>query len=224
MCGRFTLTVPGEALAEHFQLDETPGVVARYNIAPTQPVVAVRQPPDGAGRELTHLHWGLIPAWAGDPKIGSRLINARAETAAEKPAFRSAFKYRRCLVPSSGFYEWQKLNGRKQPVFIHLRDEDLFAFAGLWEVWHGPDGEEIASCTLLTTAANDLVRPVHDRMPVILHPADYDLWLDRHAQKPALLQPLLRPYDASAMTFHPVSPRVNSPGNEGPECVAPITA
>jgi putative SOS response-associated peptidase YedK len=224
MCGRFTLTVPGEALAEHFQLTEAPGVVARYNIAPTQPVAAVRDPANGKGRELTYLHWGLIPPWAGDPKIGSRLINARAETVAEKPAFRAAFKYRRCLVPASGFYEWQKLNGKKQPVFIRLRDDELFAFAGLWEVWRGPDGEEIESCTLLTTAANDLIRPVHDRMPVILRPEDYDLWLDREIQQPARLQSLLRPFDPAAMTFFPVSPRVNSPGNEGPECIAPITA
>jgi putative SOS response-associated peptidase YedK len=224
MCGRFTLTVSGEALAEHFNLAETPEVVARYNIAPTQPVAAVRSARQSGERELTYLHWGLIPAWAQDPAIGSRMINARAETAAEKPAFRAAFKYRRCLVPASGFYEWQKIDGRKQPVFIHLAGGDLFAFASLWEHWQSPDGSEVNSCTLLTTGPNELIRPVHDRMPVILRPEEYDLWLDRDVQQVDRLRPLLRPFPAERMAFFPVSPRVNSPANEGPDCIAPLTA
>jgi putative SOS response-associated peptidase YedK len=227
MCGRFALVTPGEEIAETFGLTEVPELVARYNIAPTQPVVAVRVAPqsklDNQRRELTLLHWGLIPSWAKDPSISARLINARAETAAEKPSFRSALKYRRCLVPADGFYEWQKVDGKKQPYFIRLRDDGPFAIAGLWEHWQSPDGSEIESVTLLTTAANDAVRPLHDRMPVIIAPADYGLWLDTAVQKAEGVQHLLRPFDATAMLAYPVNPLVNNARNDTAVCLQPFS-
>jgi len=222
MCGRFSLIAPGEAVAELFQLPETPTLAPRYNIAPTQPVAAVRTSRDSGRRELTHFHWGLIPRWAKDPTIGSRMINARSETAAEKPSFRSAIKYRRCLVPADGFYEWQKLNGAKQPVRIQTTTGGLFAIAGLWEQWSSPDGSEIESCTLLTTTPNDLLAQVHNRMPVIIAPEDFDLWLDPAAQHAGEIQHLLKPYPADEMTFYPVSTHVNNPRNDDPLCIEPL--
>jgi putative SOS response-associated peptidase YedK len=221
MCGRFTLTVDGEQLAEQLDLPVAPEIAPRYNIAPTQPVAAVRASMASGRRELTYFHWGLIPSWAKDLKMGARMINARAETAAEKPAFRAALKYRRCLVPADGFYEWQKTNGKKQPIYIKMADGRPFAFAGLWEHWQGADGSEIESCTLLTTSPNELVRPIHDRMPVILQPDDYDLWLDPKIQTADRLQPLLQPYPAEAMTYFPVSTLVNTPQIDDPRCVEP---
>jgi putative SOS response-associated peptidase YedK len=222
VCGRYTLKTPVKALAEEFSLfDPPPSLPPRYNIAPTQPVAAVRQAADGGGRELVRLRWGLIPSWADDPKIGYRLINARAETAADKPAFRSAFRHRRCLVPADGFYEWRPVNGKKQPYYICRRDGGPFAFAGLWEQWQGADGEVIESCTLLTTPANDLVRPIHERMPVILKPEAYAPWLDPHSHQPERLHPLLRPYPGEEMTTYPVSHRVNNPRNDDPQCAEP---
>jgi putative SOS response-associated peptidase YedK len=155
-----------------------------FNVAPTQPVAAVRVVPGGQERELVELRWGLIPSWADDPKIGYRMINARSETAATKPSFRSAFKVRRCLVVADGYYEWQKRDGAKQPFYIHMQGGKLFAFAGLWERWVPPDGEAIESCTILTTDANELTKPIHDRMPVIVDPPDFGQWLDP-AEKPA---------------------------------------
>jgi len=230
MCGRFTLTDPDADLAVQFNLPElpstalrtSPAMQPRYNIAPTQPVAAVRLAAGGAARELALLHWGLIPFWAKDPAIGARLINARSETAADKPAFRAAFRRRRCLVVADGFYEWQKQPGSKQPFFIRLRDGRPFAFAGLWELWKGEDESVIESCTLLTTTPNDLIRPLHDRMPVILHPRDYGLWLDLDVQDPARLTPLLRPYAAEEMAAYPVSRFVNRPENDDPRCTEPL--
>jgi putative SOS response-associated peptidase YedK len=167
MCGRFALFASGEEVAQRFQLSETPLFDPRYNIAPTQTVPAVRAG-DG-GRYLSLLRWGLIPSWSSDPKIAYKLTNARSETAASKPSFRSAFKQRRCLIPASAFYEWQKVSAKiKQPYCIRPRDGGLFAFAGLWERWNDPAGETVESCTILTTEANELMRPLHDRMPVIL--------------------------------------------------------
>jgi putative SOS response-associated peptidase YedK len=222
MCGRFTLLAPGEAVAELFDLSETPQLAPRYNIAPTQPVAAVRYNNDKNQRELAHFHWGLIPRWAKDPSIGSRMINARSETAAEKPSFRAAFKYRRCLVPTDGFYEWWKVDGGKQPVLIKMKDERPFAIAGLWEHWQSPDGSEIESVTLLTTEPNDLLTKIHNRMPVILAEKDYDLWLDPGAQHPGEVQPLMRPFPGDKMTFYPVSTHVNNPRNEDPGCIVPL--
>ncbi|MCL7454392.1 MAG: SOS response-associated peptidase [Anaerolineae bacterium] len=222
MCGRFTLTTPDQDLAVQFNLPEIPDLKPRYNIAPTQPVAVVRLPAEGSSRELALVHWGLIPFWADDPKIGARMINARAETAADKPAFRAAFRRRRCLVPADGFYEWQKQNGPKQPYYIHMADGTPFAFAGLWERWQGPDDTVIDSCTLLTTEPNDLIRSLHNRMPVILQPQHYDLWLDPSLEDASVLKPLLRPYASGVMDAYPVSRWVNKPENEGPACIEPL--
>ena len=222
MCGRFTLTDPDADLAVQFNLPEIPEMSPRYNIAPTQPVAAVRIAPGTALREMVLLRWGLIPFWAKDLSIGARMINARSETVAEKPAFRAAFRRRRCLVVADGFYEWQKQNGAKQPYHIRLQDTRPFAFAGLWEHWEGPDGSEIESCTLLTTQPNDLLKPLHNRMPVILHPRDYNLWLDPEIQDTSALRPLFHPYPPHDMEAYPVSRWVNSPDNDEPRCIQPL--
>ena len=224
MCGRFTLRAPASVIAEQFALFEAPPFAARFNIAPSQPAPVIRMRPDRTegdrgSRELVWLRWGLIPGWAQDPAIGNRLINARAETAAEKPAFRAAMRRRRCLVVADGFYEWQRTGRAKQPFFIHLRDDRPFAFAGLWEAWEGPDHSAIESCTLLTIGPNELMRPIHDRMPVILPPESYDLWLDPAMQQPDRLTPLLAPYPAEQMKTSPVSSLVNNPANDDPRCI-----
>jgi putative SOS response-associated peptidase YedK len=219
MCGRFTLTTSVPALESLFPLFDLAEREPRYNIAPSQPVLAVRAGADGRP-ELAQLRWGLIPRWADDPKIGYRLINARAETAATKPAFRAAFRQRRCLVLADGIYEWQKLAGHKQPYYFRLKDGGPFAFAGLWEHW-AKTGPDVESCTLLTTEANDLLRPVHDRMPVILPRAAYERWLGPGDQPLPELQELLRPYPAEEMTGYPVTAHVNNPRHEDPRCIAP---
>ena len=193
--------------------------MARYNIAPTQPVAAIRAARSG-GAEWALFLWGLIPSWSKDPKIGARMINARSETAAEKPSFRSAFKRRRCIVPMDGFYEWQKAGGGKIPHFIHRPDRRPFGVAGLWEVWHSPDGGSLESCTLLTTTPNQFMSGLHNRMPVILDAADYEQWL--HEERPDQLRHLLRPCPAEWLTAYPVSTYVNRPQNEGPACIVPL--
>ncbi len=222
MCGRYTLKAPVEDLLDLFHLAEAASLPARYNIAPTQPVPAVRMAADKKGRELAMFRWGLIPAWAKDMAIGNRLINGRAETAAEKPAFRSAFRKRRCLMPADGFYEWKKEGGKKQPFYLQSKNGRPFAFAGLWEDWQDEQGKHIQSCTILTTEANDSVRPIHDRMPVILDSKDFEIWLDPDIQKPEMLLPLLRPYSGLEMTAYPVSTVVNNPKNENPKCIEPV--
>jgi putative SOS response-associated peptidase YedK len=222
MCGRFTLTDPDADLAVQFNLPGIPELSPRYNVAPTQPVAAVRIAAETTLREMVLLRWGLIPFWAKDLNIGARLINARSETVAEKPAFRAAFRQRRCLVVADGFYEWQKQNGAKQPYYIRLQDTRPFVFAGLWERWEGPGGNVIESCTLLTTQPNDLLKPLHNRMPVILRPQDYDLWLDHEVQETRTLQPLFHPYPPDAMQVYPVSRWVNSPDNDDPRCIQPL--
>jgi putative SOS response-associated peptidase YedK len=224
MCGRFTLTDPGADLAVQFNLPEVPDVYPRYNIAPTQPVAAVRLNTRNGQREMVMLRWGLIPSWAQDPDIGARMINARAETAAEKPAFRAAFRRRRCLVVADGFYEWQKQGGLKQPFYIHLRDSQPFGFAGLWEFWKDPEGQAVETCTLLTTEPNSLIRSFHNRMPVILAPEYYDMWLNPEIEDPAVLQPMLKAYPPEEMEAYPISCWVNNPDNEGPRCVEPLLA
>ncbi|MGF1990446.1 MAG: SOS response-associated peptidase [Nostoc sp. ZfuVER08] len=223
MCGRFTLNQPVEALAKIFDVQQLPDLPAEYNIAPTQKVATLLQNPESKKREFQQLHWGLIPSWAKDPGIGAKTINARAETVAEKPAFRSAFKHRRCLVLADGFYEWQRQQGKKQPFYFRLQYGQPFAFAGLWERWQSPSNEEITSCTILTTAANELLQPIHERMPVILDPQDYDLWLDSQVQTPQTLQQLLRSYPAAAMTAYPVSTLVNNSRHNSPECIVPMS-
>ena len=223
MCGRFTQAAPGEVIAEAFGLPEVPELAPRYNIAPTQEVAAVRAGAAG-GRELVALHWGLIPAWANDRAVAARMINARAETLAAKAAFRSAFRARRCLVVADGFYEWRKVAAAKRPYFIGLAGGGPFGFAGLWERWAGAGDEAVESCTIVTTAANELVAPIHDRMPVILEPAEFALWLDPALRDPEALQALLRPRAAAGMVAYPVSELVNSPRNDVPECRAPLAA
>lgn len=226
MCGRFTLNKSGEVIASAFQLTEVPQVLPRYNIAPTQLVPTVLHTAENSNavgknpvlRQFHQLRWGLIPSWAKDPQMGARLINARAETVTEKPSFRSAFRHRRCLVIADGFYEWQRQERKKQPFYFLLQNGQPFAFAGLWERWRSPDGEEIQSCTILTTEANEILRPIHDRMPVILDSKDYDLWLDPAVQNTEPLQ-LLRPYQSEAMTSYAVSTKVNNPANNTPECI-----
>jgi putative SOS response-associated peptidase YedK len=224
VCGRFVLMTVGRDIAEHFQLSEEPELGPRYNIAPTQIVAVVRLDAETTRRELRLVKWGLIPFWAKDASIGARLINARAESVAEKPAFRTAFKHRRCLVPADGFYEWKKLEARRQPYFFGSADKKPLAFAGLWESWKGPDGDVVESCTILTTDSNELLAPIHDRMPVILKVEDYELWLDPAVHKPEVLQPLLKPYPSEEMTGHPVSPKVNKAAYEGADCIKPVDA
>ena len=221
MCGRFTLTADPEMIKRAFSLDSVPDLIQpRYNIAPSQPVAVIT---NENPHKLTFHRWGLVPSWAKDPKMGNRLINARAETAYEKPSYRAAFKRRRCLIPADGFYEWQKRGEKdKVPMYIHLKNRELFAFAGLWEVWHGPEGEELRTCTILTTAPNDLVRPIHNRMAVILDKADYGDWLSPEEKPSGELMPLLRAYDADQMGVYEVSRSVNNPYNDTPQLVEPF--
>jgi putative SOS response-associated peptidase YedK len=228
MCGRYSLTTPVEGVRQVFGFLERPNLAARYNIAPTQEVPAVRlEPatPGGAdGRHLVMLRWGLIPVWAKDKAIGSRMINARAETVAEKPSFRTAFAKRRCLIVADGFYEWRTEAGAKQPYRAAMVDGRPFAFAGLWEHWTDTsDGSRVESCTIVTTEANELLKPIHPRMPVIVVPADFDAWLDV-ALAPDAARALLRPYPAELMTVYPVSPRVNSVANDDAALIEPLTA
>ena len=218
MCGRFTLRTDLRHLEKTFQFDGGPDLSPRFNIAPTQNVAAIRLNQETDQRELVFLRWGLIPSWAEDAKIGNRLINARAETVAEKPAFRSAFTKRRCLVVADGFYEWQKVDGTKQPYFIHRQDNEPFAFAGLWESWKS-EGEEIQSCTLITTTANALMEPIHDRMPVILSTEEYPIWLDAEFKDKESLKDLLRPCDPDLLEAYPVTTLVNNPRNELAKCI-----
>lgn len=220
MCGRFTLAVEPEDLAQAFDLAEAPDdFPPRFNIAPSQPIAAILKSPDDQERHFQLLKWGLIPSWAKDPSIGNRLINARGETVATKPSFRAAFKRRRCLIPATGFYEWQKHKGGKQPFYIRLRNQQPFAFAGLWETW-----QDIDTCTIITTEANEELEPIHNRMPVILNPEDYDTWLDPDNQDTAELQSLLLPFPSEAIEAYPISTHVNKPANDSPECIAPVSS
>lgn len=224
MCGRFTLSADVSRIQQAFpDLTVPENLPPHFNIAPTQPVAVV--PNDGKNR-VDFFVWGLIPSWAKDPEIGNRMINARAETITEKPAFRAAFRRRRCLVLADGFYEWRADpdGGRKTPMYIRMADGLPFAFAGLWEDWQSPDGSQILSCTIITTEPNDLMKPIHNRMPVILPRSAYPLWLEPGEGDPKALQDLLRPYSEGQMTVHPVSRLVNDPKNDTPECVLPLAA
>jgi putative SOS response-associated peptidase YedK len=215
MCGRFALIVSGEDIADSFGLSETPPLFPRYNIAPSQPVLCVGLSRDGQPAPAL-FRWGLVPGWAPDTKKAP--INARAETAAGKPTFAEALRKRRCLVPATGFYEWEQLPGRrKRPWHFRLAGGELFAFAGLWEAWRPPAGPPLLTCALLTTAANDVVKPVHARMPLILSPEAYAAWIDRGREEVA---GLLRPMPAERVEAFPVGPAVNDPRHEGPECLA----
>lgn len=224
MCGRYNRKTPLKQLATLFDCPSPPDdAPPRYNIAPTQPVVAVRLD-QSADRQPVWLRWGLVPSWADDVKIGNRLINARADTASSKPSFRAAFKARRCLIPADGFYEWQKLDARhKQPFHIRMKDERPFAFAGLWEHWHKDGGPVLETRTILTTDANELMRPIHDRMPVILPEGDWQRWLDLKTAK-ADAEQLLRPYEGQDLVAVPVSTWVNKPQHDDPKCLEPENA
>ncbi|MGD1871922.1 MAG: SOS response-associated peptidase [Mastigocoleus sp.] len=219
MCGRFSLSTSPQVIVEKFAIEELPIFEPQYNIAPTQNIAIIFNDKGTLLRKCQKLHWGLIPSWASSPKIGTKLINARSETVAEKPSFRSAFKHRRCLILADGFYEWKHEKGQKQPFYFSLNYREPFLMAGLWERWKSPGGEEIKSCTILTTEANEILKPVHHRMPIILKPQDYDLWLDQETL-PQRLQELLCPYDSAKMTAYPVSTMVNNPRNDSPECIA----
>jgi len=222
MCGRYTLPASPEQLRQFFPGIEIPDQTpTRYNIAPTQPVAVIAN--DGRNR-LDFFVWGLIPSWAKDPSIGNRMINARAETLLEKPAFRAAFRRRRCLIPADGFYEWMQQPGSKAktPMLIRKQSGEPFAFGGLWETWNSPDGSQILSCTIITTTPNTLMQAIHNRMPLILPKTAYDLWLDPGEARGEALQALLRPYPAEGMEAFPVSTLVNSPNNDVPDCVRPI--
>jgi putative SOS response-associated peptidase YedK len=220
MCGRFTLRTPAAAIAEQFALLGVPDFAARFNVAPSQQVAVIRMRGE-AERELVWLRWGLVPSWAKDSAIGNRLINARAESAAEKPAFRAAMRRRRCLLVADGFYEWRRAGRTKQPYFIHLRGNRPFAFAGLWEAWESPDHSRLETCTILTTAANELVRPIHDRMPLILPASGYSAWLDPAIEDRRQLMPMLVPYPSGEMEAEPVGDFVNSPSHDSPQCLDP---
>jgi putative SOS response-associated peptidase YedK len=213
MCGRYVQRTDPKRLAKEFKVAEIPEVELRYNIAPTQAILGVVEAADG--REMNFYKWGLVPSWAKDKSMGARLINARSETVQEKPSFREAFKQRRCIIPADGFYEWKRTDGKKQPFFFRMQDERPFGFAGLWDRWEGTSGEVIHSCTILATEANEVLRPVHDRMPVILHPEEYSLWLEAEARERESLMELLRPYPAEEMVGYPVNASINSPRNQG---------
>ncbi len=220
MCGRYNLITDAQAFIDAFQVINRLDWCPRYNIAPSQQVPAIRQEPEG--RKAVLLRWGLIPHWAKDEKFGYHTINARAETVDRKPAFRAAFKRRRCLIPATGFYEWKKLNRHKQPYNIRLKERELFAFAGLWEHWQSPESKAIESCTIIVTEANEVLKPIHDRMPVILEPGDYNTWLDPANQDVERLRSLLRPYPSDRMAFWPVSRRVGNPANDDPSLIEPL--
>lgn len=223
MCGRFSLTADPNTLQGAFPEFKVPTqITPRYNVAPTQPVAVV---PNDGRRAVDFFVWGLIPFWAKDPSIGSRMINARAETLAEKPSFKHAFRRRRCLVLADGFYEWQKRPGSKVkvPYYIRMEAGEPFAFAGLWENWQAPDGSEIKSCTIITTEPNALVGKIHNRMPVILPPSAYEDWLDPAERAPQTLQGLLRPFPALELVAYPISTLVNNPANDVPEVIQPVS-
>lgn len=223
MCGGYRLSWRKQIIEEHFDCisgdeDWSP----RYNIAPTQPVPIIRQHPKEPRRELSLVRWGLIPWWAKDASGAAKMINARSETAATLPAFRDALKARRCIVPADGFYEWKRMGKAKQPYCFEVNDGGLFAFAGLWERWKDPSGNWIRTCSILTTTPNAVTSTIHDRMPVILDPDSYDLWLDPGFSDVSAVSEMLKPYDARLMRCYPVSERINNVANDDPECSAPV--
>jgi putative SOS response-associated peptidase YedK len=223
MCGRYRVSRRKQIIAEHFETaDWQDDWNPRFNIAPTQSVPVVRQHPKEPRRDLSLMRWGLIPSWAKDTSGAARMINARSETAHTLPAFREAMKLRRCLVPADGFYEWQRRGSAKQPFCFEVGEGGLFAFAGLWERWRDPSGQWLKSCAILTTTPNAVTSAIHDRMPVILDPDSYDLWLDPGMQNVTAISDLLKPFDARLMRCYPVSTRINHVVNDDEECSAPV--
>ena len=221
MCGRFSVGVSATTLASHFNVQESVTWDGRYNLAPSQELLTVVQPAEGT-RQFRRMRWGLIPSWAKDLAIGNQLINARAETVATKPAFRTALRERRCLIVTDGFYEWEARGRRKQPWCIRMANGSPFAFAGLWDLWTDPEGKVIESCTIITTTPNELIGKFHHRMPVVVSPADYERWLDPQLHDVEQLLPLLVPYPATEMITYPVSSLVNNPANDSPACQTPL--
>jgi putative SOS response-associated peptidase YedK len=222
MCGRYSLIAGIRELAHQFGFDGTGfDNSPRYNVAPTQPVLTVTS---REGRQAEYMRWGLIPSWAKDASIGSRMINARSETLVQKPSFRDVLRRRRCLVLADGFYEWLQGGKGKRPMRVVLKSREPFAFAGLWDIWRAPDGESVHSCTIITTEANDLLRPVHRRMPVILHRELEEFWLDGDVTDPAALTGVLSPYPDEPMEVYEVSPLVNKATNNGPDLIVPAGA
>ena len=222
MCGRYTLSTPTDLLSDLFELESAVTVSPRFNIAPTQTAPVIRVDAATKARRLDLLKWGLVPFWAKDPSIGNRMINARAETVAEKPAYRVSFRKKRCLIPADGFYEWQATGGPKQPFFFHRGDGYPFAMAGLWDRWEKGEDSPVETFTILTTEANEVVAPIHKRMPVILAESAFDKWLDPEVEDAKSLAGLLTPAPPEILEALPVSTYVNSPANEGPQCVEPI--
>jgi putative SOS response-associated peptidase YedK len=219
MCGRYRLSRRKQLIEEYFDTspwddDWSP----RYNIAPTQPIPVIRQHAKEPVRQIATMRWGLIPNWAKDVSVATGTINVRSESAATKPAFRDPLKFRRCLIPADGFYEWKKSGSSKQPYCFEVKDGELFAFAGLWDGWKDPSGNWMKTCSILTTTPNAATSAVHDRMPVILDPGSYDLWLDPGMNDVGEVSELLKPYDARVMRCYPVSSRVNHVGNDDEEC------
>jgi len=222
MCGRFIQHSPSSAYAELFGIEADLGETRpRFNLAPSQPLLAARTGLSGKP-ELTFLRWGLVPSWSKGPDQRFSMINARAETLDQKPAYRGPFRYRRCLIPTEGFYEWKSEQGGKQPYLIRLRSRRPFALAGLWDHWQDPNGSELETCTLIVTDANPLVAPIHDRMPVILPPAVWDTWLDPHQQDSRALRSLLVPFDPASLEAYPVSRAVNNTRIDEPSLIEPV--
>lgn len=222
MCGRFSLAIAPDKLAELFKSINFMSFQERYNIAPTQPVLGIRA--SDSGRKCEAFRWGLIPFWAKDIRIGQKMTNARSETLHEKPSFRGAYKYRRCILPATGFYEWKTQGKHKQPYHIRLRNQAPMAMAGLWEIWTDPGGSELASATIITTRANTMMEPLHHRMPVLLDEKDYDRWLDPALQHRRDVEDLLKPCASETMEAYPVSPSVNRVGYDEPDCLEPYEA
>jgi putative SOS response-associated peptidase YedK len=223
MCGRFALHHEGTTIKRHLDVEHIAiEFKPRYNIAPSQAISAVFQHPERGDPVLDALQWGLVPFWAKDPKIGSRMINARAETVAEKPAYRAAFKRRRCLLPVSGYYEWKKDPSGKMPHYLYMEDGRPFALAGLWEEWNSPEGELLHTCTIITTEACAAVAPVHHRMPAILTLQEQQAWLATASEEAAELQALLHPYAGDDLYYHAVSPQVNAASFDAPACIDPL--
>ncbi|MBI3705422.1 MAG: SOS response-associated peptidase [Rhizobiales bacterium] len=222
MCGRYTLTSAPEAIRALFRYLEQPNFPPRFNIAPTQPIAIVRLV-EGQ-RQFALVRWGLLPSWVKDPKAFALLINARGESAAEKPAFRAAMKRRRCLIPADGFYEWQAVGGRKQPFFVRAKSGGPFAFAGLWETWTGPNGEELDTAAIVTTCANKTLAPIHERMPVVVPPEAFDLWLNCAAVDATTAAALIAPAPDNFFEAYPVSTHVNRVANDSPKLIEPLVA
>jgi putative SOS response-associated peptidase YedK len=220
MCGRFALGIPRKKLAEHYGMASVPDAPMRYNIAPSQLVEAVIRERETGARGMRLFRWGLLPFWARDVKMAAKLINARCETAAEKPAFKAAMKYRRCLIPATGFYEWMTGAGGKTPYYFHLGDEDVFSLAGLWEHHESPLGEVRMTCAILTRQANAVVAPIHERMPVIVSPEGYDDWLNPHQSDPRELESFFR-QPGPALFCREVGKNVNNPGMDDPSLIEP---